>query len=289
MEQEITQRKAKVLIRDYLRETGRKGVTSLVRDIHRYTKKPIFTQRTLEKWLLLQDRNLQDDNWEIVLEFIKSKQFRQYVPYASENRADKRLIEVGDGLVALYTERRERKFLSDVLLHPSQLDAQGKEAIKLLSGSWENIIDLKETDAPRMICMIEPVPEKRYAKFAYLSFFGSKQISTTGLVIYINSQMRMGCEYSHLFLLQLWRRKDPNSGITIPSEMYYYTFYFGHKNHQPEFSISKVINQYNYKLSDSTMMDQQIILRISQDRIPEETEIMALLLEDVLPHGYAES
>ncbi|MBX3630749.1 MAG: hypothetical protein KF908_12760 [Nitrosomonas sp.] len=136
MEEGITQRRAKVLIRDYLRETGRKGVTSLVRDIHRYTKKPIFTQRTLEKWLAEQNRNLQDENWEIVLDFVQSKQFRQFVPYANEGQVAKRLVKVGDGLTALYGEAKSP---NGVLLFPSQIEAQGKEAIQLLSGCWENV------------------------------------------------------------------------------------------------------------------------------------------------------
>lgn len=185
MERAITQRQAKVLIRDYLRETGRKGVTSFVRDLHRYTKTPIFTQRTLEKWLAEQDRNLQDDNWEIVLDFIQSKNFRQYVPYANEGHAFKRLVQVGDGLVALYGET---KHPGGVFLLPSQIEAQGKEAIKLLRGSWENVPNLEDRDIPRTICTIEPIPNKRYAKFAYIALFRSKQISTTGLVIYLNSE-----------------------------------------------------------------------------------------------------
>jgi len=43
-----------------------------MRDIHRHIKKPIFSQRALEKWLKTQGRQLQDANWEIVLDFIQS-------------------------------------------------------------------------------------------------------------------------------------------------------------------------------------------------------------------------
>jgi hypothetical protein len=281
MEQAITQRQAKVLIRDYLRETGRKGVTSFVRDIHRYTKSPIFTQRTLEKWLAEQDRNLQDENWDIVLDFIKSKQFKQYVPYANEGRAAKRLAQVGDGLAALYGEVKSP---GGVFLLPSQIEAQGKEAIKLLSGNWENVPNLKERDVPRTICTIEPVPDKRYAKFAYMALFRSKQISTTGIVIYLNSEESPDYDYCHSFVLQLWRRKDPETGTTMPGELTYLTL----AKNQPELSVSNVVNQYFYKSSDPAVGDA-VILKISRDPILEETEIIDSLLEDVLLHGSAEA
>lgn len=280
MEQAITQRQAKVLIRDYLRETGRKGVTSLMRDIHRYTKTAIFSQRALEKWLAEQDRGLQDENWEIVLSFIQSTQFKQYVPYANEGRADNRLVQVGDGLVALYGKTKNS---TGVFLHPSQIEAQGQEAIKLLSGSWENVSNLNDRDVPRTICTIEPVPGKRYAKFAYIALFRSKQVSTSGLVIYLNSEASPDYDYCHSFVLQLWRRKDPETGATMPGELTYLTL----AKHQPEFSVSNVVNQYFYKSSDPAVGDA-VILRMSRDPIPEETEIIELLLEDVLPHGYAE-
>lgn len=44
----MNQRKAKVLIKDYLRESGRVGVTSLLRDLAKANDGIIFSKRTLE-------------------------------------------------------------------------------------------------------------------------------------------------------------------------------------------------------------------------------------------------
>ena len=215
------------------------------------------------------------------MDFIQSKNFKQYVPYANEGHAFKRLVQVGDGLIALYGET---KHPGGVFLLPSQIEAQGKEAIKLLRGSWENVPNLEDRDIPRTICTIEPIPDKRYAKFSYIALFRSKQISTTGLVIYLNSEDNPDCDYCHSFILQLWRRKDPETGITMPGELTYLTL----GKYQPELSLSNIVNQYFYKSSDPTRGDA-VILKISRDPIPEEMEIINSLLEDVLPHGYAEA
>lgn len=316
MERAITQRQAKVLIRDYLRETGRQGITSLIRDIHRYTKKPIFSQRTLEKWLAVQERQLQDRNWEILLDFICSDQFKRFIDYANEGPAETRLKQVADGFVALYCKAEHPK---GIYILPSQIYEKGQEAIRELNGNWENEPNQPDEDVPRTICKIEPVPGARYAKFAYIALFRSKQISATGLVIYLNSEDVPEYDYCHTLVLQLWRRKDPESGSAIPGELTYLTL----GKNQPELSISSVLNQYFYKNSDpivsrggvlfdvthneetgeneikgkiptknifrwafNSSAGNTIVLRKNHDPIPEENEIIDQLLEDVLPHGY---
>ena len=125
---------------------------------------------------------------------------------------------------------------------------------------------------------------KRYAKFAYIALFRSRQISTTGLVIYLNSEERQEYDYCHSFVLQLWRRKDPETGSTMPGELTYLVA----AKHQPEFLISNVVNQYFYRSTDPVVGDA-VTLRISRDSIPEEKEIIDSLIEDVLPHGYTEA
>ncbi len=79
----IKQPHAKLLIKRYLHETGRKGVSSLMNDIRRYSgwKGEVFDQRTLEKWLHNPDRYMQDYNWKIILSFINSEQFEKNVPF----------------------------------------------------------------------------------------------------------------------------------------------------------------------------------------------------------------
>ncbi len=277
MKKAITQQRAKVLIRDYLRETGRKGVTNLMRDIRRHTKTEIFEQRTFEKWLQVQERALQDRNWLLLLSFIESDEFKRFVPYANEGIKEKRLIEVADGLCALYSQKKRP---DGVFLLPSQIEKQGAEAVQLLSGSWENIPNQRDKDIPRTICKIEAVPGKRYAKFAYIALFRSKQISTTGVVIYLYSKERAEHDYYHHFALQLWRRKDPLTGSVMPGDLSYLTL----SKHQPEFLISNVVNQYFYRSEEEEAKDT-ISLRISRDIIPEENEIIDSLLTDVLPHG----
>ncbi|MES9972516.1 MAG: hypothetical protein ABW092_20975 [Candidatus Thiodiazotropha sp.] len=317
MKSAITQRQAKVLIRDYLRETGRKGVTSLMRDLHRHAKQPVFAQRTFEKWLEVQDRQLQDKNWELVLDFICSEQFRRVMPYANEGPAEDRLRNVAEGFVALYGKTEHPK---GIYILPSKIDEIGREAVDELDGHWENDPNQPEQDVPRTICKIEPVPGTRYAKFAYIALFRSRQISATGLVIYLNSEDIPDHDYCHTFVLQLWRRRDPESGSAMPGELSYLTL----GKNQPEFSISSVLNRYFYKETDpivsrggvvydvsqneetgdneitgkiptrnlfkwafNSTAGNAIVLRRQHDPIAEENEIIDQLLADVLPHGYS--
>lgn len=315
----LTQAKARMLVRDYLRETGRRGVTSLMRDIARHTRTAIFAQRTLEKWLTDEDRLLQDENWELVRGFIESEAFRRVLPYASAGPAEKRLVQVADGLCALYGHP---KHPDGTVILPSQLQAQGEDAVRLLAGNWENVSNLKDHDVPRSMCKIEPVSGKRYAKFAYIALFRSKQISTTGLIIYLNSDHRADADYCHAFVLQLWRRRDPGSDTKMPGALIYLTA----KAHQPQLAISRIINTYFYKEQDpigasgeilyalepnletarhktgfafselvkfrwaaEATQDNALLLRRVKQPIAEEEQIIDALLEDVLPHGLAET
>lgn len=319
MSKAITQTKAKVLIRDYLRETGRKGVTSLMRDINRHARTEAFAQRTLEKWLTEPDRMLQDDNWERVLSFVCSERFRGFVPYANEGPAERRLKKVAEGFIALYATAEHP---IGIHILPSVIKERGRQAAQMLEGNWENVPNQAEGDVPRTICKMTPVLGERYARFAYIALFRSKQISATGLVIYLNSEELPDYDYCHTFVLQLWRRRDPESGSTMPGELTYLKL----AKNQPEFSISTTLNRYFYKESDpiasrggvrydiernpetgETRLTSQlpiekkfklafnaaagaeIVLKKVKNPIPEEDEIIDQLLEDVLPHGYAEA
>jgi hypothetical protein len=314
----ITQAKAKVLIRDYLRETGRKGVTSLMRDINRHARTEVFAQRTLEKWLTDEDRMLQDENWALVLNFVGSEPFRRLVPYANEGAAERRLQIVAQGFIALYTKPTN----AGVYILPSVLSEQGRQAARLLQGHWENVPNQKDRDVPRTICKMVPVEGERYARFAYIALFRSMQISATGLAIYLNSDEHPDCDYCHTFVLQLWRRRDPETASNMPGELIYLKL----EKNQPEFSISEVINSYFYKREgQSTARDDilqaidgtqelppnaegealsralrrrsaveeapsnAVILRKQPRPIPEEEQVIDQLLEDVLPHGYRET
>lgn len=313
-----TQRQAKVLIRDYLRATGRKGVTALMKELRRATGHEIFAQRTLEKWLKEQDRMLDEDNWQIVTAFVHSEQFRRHVPYANEGPAEKRLRKVAEGFVALYATAKHQ---IGVHILPSVINEQGRLATQILEGSWENVPNEKDRDVPRTICKMVPVEGKRYARFAYIALFRSRQISATGIVIYLNSDDLDDHDYYHTFVLQLWRRRDPESGSTMPGELAYIKL----AKNQPTFSISSALNQYFYREcgviasrggvvydvhtdaegntritsqrsmekrpqhEPSTVAGEKIVLKKVRNPLPEENEIIDQLLEDVLPHGYAEA
>jgi|GEM_PF-1278963 len=313
----MNQKKAKVLIKDYLRESGRRGVTSLMRDIAKFNGGQIFSKRSLEKWLKEQDRQLNDHNWEPVRNFIDSDQFRSYVDYANEGSAEDRLKQVADGFVALYGKIEHP---DGIYILPSRIQEQGMIAVRELAGNWENIPNQSDQDIPRTICKMESVPGTRYAKFAYLALFRSRQISATGLVIYLNSDELAEFDYCHMFVLQLWRRRDAQTGSNMPGEL---TFLIEGKD-QPEFSISSVLNQYFYKSTDpivtrggvkyesvtnleteqtelrgklsakqtfkfafNSMAGSTVLLKKSKNPIAEEEQIIDQLLEDVLPHGYA--
>jgi len=315
----ITQRHAKVLLRDYLRETGRKGVTSLIRDIRNLIGHEIFVQRTLEKWLKEQSRMLDEENWQIVLRFLRSEQFKSHVPYANEGAANKRLRAVASGFIALYEVTRSPQ---GHYILPSTIQEEGSRAVRLLDGHWENMPYTTHSDIPRTICKIAPIEGERYAKFAYIALLRSKQISATGLVIYLNKDEREDADYCHNFVLQLWRRRDPESDSKMPGALIHLKM----EKNQPEFAISKVINSYFYSEPDpvgargdvlyalepdlemarykktgsyaevtkfrwatSITENNAVILRKSPHSIPEEIEIIDQLLEDVLPHGYSEA
>ncbi len=315
----LTQRKAKVLIRDYLRETRRKGVTSLMRDMSKVIGKPIFTQRTFELWLKEQARQLNDHNWSMVQTFVHSNEFKRFVPYANEGPADQRLKQVAEGFIALYGHAVRPSGLS---ILPSEIERIGADAIAHLDGQWENNPNQYQRDVPRVICKITSIQGERYAKFAYIALFRSKQISATGLVIYLNSNDREDSDYSHNFILQLWRRRDPESDSKMPGALIYLTL----EKNQPQFSISSRINRYFYKepvplgaqgdflhALDSDLEsarykktgsyskvnqfdwgldvsnDNSVTLKRAKDIFPEEEQIIDQLLEDVLPHGYAEA
>lgn len=275
LKRDISQRKAKVLIRDYLRETGKKGVTSLMRDIHRQAKKAVFAQRTLEKWLREQDRMMNDETWEVVLGFVESDAFKRKVPYANEGPAEKRLKKVADGFVALYGARKN---IDGVIPLPAQIKQQGQEAVQLLEGYWED-----SNNVSRTVCRIEPVPGERYAKFAYFSMFRSNQKSTTGIVIYMDSTEKNGCDYCHTFILQLWRRRDPETGTQMSGQLVYLTA----KKHQPEFLITAAFGESFFHAHQVT--EGSLILRTKNNPNTDETVVFDTLLEDVLPHGYAEA
>lgn len=321
----MNQKKAKVLIRDYLRESGRKGVTSLMRDLAKFSGQSIFSKRTLEKWLQEQDRQLNDHSWEIVSRFVESDKFKSVVPYANEGSADTRLKTVAEGLVALYGKIEHP---DGMYILPSRIKEQGMIAVRELDGNWENIPNQADQDVPRTICKMEPIPGTRYAKFAYLALFRSRQISATGLVIYLNSDELKEYDYCHIFVLQLWRRRDPQTGSNMPGEL---SFLIDAKD-QPEFSISNVLKQYFYKdlkykanaskdlqdfakhyetedveLSEEfpevwsglqqvksalassrvSLTKSPVLLKKNKSPFPEEEKVIDQLLEDVLPHGYA--
>lgn len=318
METGITQRRAKVLVRDYLRQTGRKGVTAFMKDLRRHLGHAIFAQRTLEKWLKEQNRMLDEDNWQIVLSFIQSNAFRKFVPYANEGPAEKRLKAVAQGYIALYATAQHP---IGIHILPTVIHEQGRLAAQILAGNWENVPNQADGDVPRTICKIEPVAGERYARFAYIALFRSRQISATGIVIYLNSDDLEDHDYYHTFVLQLRRRQDPESGSTMPGELAYIKL----ARNQPTFSISNALNRYFYKESDpiasrggvvydietdeegkqtirsklplerkfksafNASAGAKIVLKKVNNPIPEENEIIDQLLEDVLPHGYAEA
>ena len=262
---------------------------------------------------------LQDNNWEIILSFIQSKKFKSLVPYANEGSAEKRLKTVAEGYIALYATA---KHPIGIHILPSVINEQGRKASEILLGYWENKPNQPLGDSPRTICKMEPVEGERYTKFAYVALFRSKQISATGLVIYLNSEELPDHDYCHTFVLQVWRRRDPETGSNMPAELTYLTL----KENQPKFSISSVLNNYFYKDSDpiasrggvtysinennktgeqsiksklpmertfrwafNSTAGNTIILKKSKNPIPEENEIIDQLLEDVLPHGYTEA
>ncbi|MBV1928171.1 MAG: hypothetical protein KUG81_01490 [Gammaproteobacteria bacterium] len=313
----MNQKKAKVLIKDYLRESGRVGVTSLMRDLAKFNGGAIFSKRTLEKWLKEQGRQLNDHNWEPVKNFIESDKFKSLVDYANEGSAEDRLKQVAEGFIALYGKIEHP---DGMYILPSRIKEQGMIAVRDLDGNWENIPNQADQDVPRTICKMEPIPGTRYAKFAYLALFRSRQISATGLVIYLNSDELKEYDYCHMFVLQLWRRRDPQTGSNMPGEL---TFLIDAKD-QPEFSISNVLNQYFYKNTDpivtrggvkyeattnpeteetelrgklsakqtfkfafNSTAGSTVLLKKNKSPIAEEEKIIDQLLEDVLPHGYA--
>ena len=125
----MNQKKAKVLIKDYMRETGRVGVTSLMRDLAKFNGGTIFSKRTLELWLKEQDRQLNDHNWETVRGFIDSDQFKNIVGYASRGSADERLKQVAEGFIALYGKIEHP---DGMFILPSWIEEQGMIAVKEL-------------------------------------------------------------------------------------------------------------------------------------------------------------
>lgn len=280
MERAIKQSQAKVMIRDYLRETGRKGVTSLIREINKQAKQQIFEQRTLEKWLIDENRHLQDRNWEIVLNFIQSPIFKQFVLYANEEHPESRLIRVGDGLTALYTDQNTQKIGG---LSTEQYEQAGQEAIKLLEGFWRYYWPEKKPFYKRPAldsasCTIIPVPEKRYAKFFFVATLSFHKFTASGLAIYINSELDEIYDYYHNFILHLWFRKDPNTGFTVPARL----TYLKETEDQPEFSMPKIGNAV-YGTRDEGLAFQ-LNGKLNHPS-PGESDLIDLMLEDCLPHG----
>jgi hypothetical protein len=134
-------------------------------------------------------------------------------------------------------------------------------------------------------------------------------------VIYLNSDERDGHEYVHTFVLQLWRRRDPETGSNMPGQLTYLKLARG----QPEFSIAETLNRYFYKDADpiatrgkvlysvddegapkaslplertfrlafNASAGSKVVLRRTKGQSEEEKVIIDQLLEDVLPHGYA--
>ncbi len=278
----ITQGKAKLLICDYLRETGRKGVSSLMRDINRHARTKIFAQRTLEKWLIEKDRMLQDENWLIVLGFIESEAFKRLVPYVNEGSAERRLVQVADGLLALYSHQKQP---SGVFVLPSKIRMDGQQAMQHLSGMWESAAENDGVDASvKTYCNVAPVTGKPYGKLAYFAYLNWKRASVTGLVIYLNTIEQSAYEYLHRFVVHAWRRKDPETASTMPGEL-------GHlkdAEFQPQFAVSDEINRHFYK-SAGEEADQRVALRRASEVDPSAAMFIDILMEDVLPHGYREA
>lgn len=315
MAKPLSQAKAKLMVKDYLRETGRKGVTNLMQDMRRIVGHEIFGQRTFEYWLKERKRMLEEPNWVILQKFLESEKFKSYVPYANEGAADKRLKQVAAGYLALYTATNTQ----GIAVMPALLEKQCEQAMPFLDSNWENNPNPNEQDIPRVICKIEPIIGERYAKFAYMALFRSKQISATGIVIYLGQDEREDADYCHNFILQLWRRRDPESDSKLPSGLIHFTA----GRNQPEFAISNIINQYFYKEQAPLGADGDFLFALEPDMesarykksgsqakvnrfnwaaeaghsnsvmlkrvkypIPEEEEIVDQLLEDVLPHGF---
>jgi hypothetical protein len=134
-------------------------------------------------------------------------------------------------------------------------------------------------------------------------------------VIYLNSNEREGFDYVHTFVLQLWRRRDPETGSNMPGGLTYLKLARG----QPEFSIAETLNRYFYKHEEPTAArgtvlygvddggkppaslplgrtfpsafnesaGSKVVLKRIKNPSEEEKTIIDQLLEDVLPHGYA--
>ncbi|MEW8350851.1 MAG: hypothetical protein AB2687_21300, partial [Candidatus Thiodiazotropha taylori] len=132
---------------------------------------------------------------------------------------------------------------------------------------------------------------------------------------YLYSEEVKEFDFYHTFLLQLWRRRDVNTGSTVPGELTYFTL----GKDQPLFSISNLIHQYFYESSDLEFVSRKsvpadtleagtertleivgrlagnaansnkIVHKKKHEPLPEEEAIIDQLLEDVLPHGYTET
>lgn len=313
----MNQKKAKVLIKDYLRESGRKGVTSLMRDLSKSNGGKIFSKRNMELWLKEQDRQLNDHNWEPVKNFIESDKFKGLVNYANVGRADERLKQVAEGFMALYGTI---KHPDGLYVFPSEIQEKGMAMARELHGPWKKIPNGFYGEEPHCICKMEHIPGTRYAKFAYIALYKSRKISVTGLSIYLGSFDSLGFDSCHMFVLQLWRRRDPQSSSNMPAELSFMT----EKVHQPNFLIPEKIDHYLYKQIDYTLskndeivdrsrtIDESVNIKnvysrwvhhyeyefqdmraaailLAKGNIPsvQEEKIIDQLLEDVLPHGYA--
>lgn len=79
----ISQKKAKLLVRDYINSTGSGGVSEIMSrlsDFHGYQP---FNPRTMSNWLSDKTENLNSGNWPILLDFIQTDTFQKVVPWAT--------------------------------------------------------------------------------------------------------------------------------------------------------------------------------------------------------------
>lgn len=103
----ISQKKAKLLVRDYINSTGAGGVSEIMKrltDFHGYLP---FSHRTMRNWLSDKTENLNSGNWPILLGFIQTDTFQKIVPWATPS--NEQVISPSDVQDASSEKRRLRR------------------------------------------------------------------------------------------------------------------------------------------------------------------------------------
>ena len=210
----ITQDYARLLIAEYLRKKGRKGIKCFYEDYRDFSKYEVMTERGFYKWYTEETEYLRDYNWIPLSEFLESECFRNVIPYLNQpdslERLQKVQLEDQNTWNTIEKRRSHEQAVSNRL--SSKTD---EELFNNLNGYWElkeinSFNKNKQIEGVSIFLGISIAKETDFGSMVMLQLGDQKFDLLTGVLFLVQSSTHGSLRIIEA-VGQFWRRKNPVS------------------------------------------------------------------------------